>query len=393
MQITARRYDTLQPVTVSVNQGKIQRIELAQTTCDLAQVPWISPGFVDVQVNGYGGVDFNSPSLSAEDVARIGLSLNEFGVTRFCPTVTTDGFQSLRASLHAIANSCDQDPRAAERIAGIHLEGPYISPEDGPRGAHPRAHVRPPDWEEFRQLQDAAGGRIRLLTLSPEYEQAAEFIKQAVASGVTIAIGHTSANSDQIRSAVDVGATLSTHLGNGAHGQIRRHPNYIWDQLADDRLTASLIADGHHLPPEVVQVFVRAKSAERLILVSDITGMAGLPPGHYASCSLGAVEVLEDGRLVIAGQRQLLAGAALPITAGIANLLRYSDVDLAAAVKMASYRPAEVIGASQSSLQVGSTADLVLFKLPGADGVGPVGELNVVATLQAGELVYGKLDG
>jgi N-acetylglucosamine-6-phosphate deacetylase len=330
--------------------------------------------------------------LTVESVAGICLSLNQYGVTRFCPTVTTADFESLRVSLATIALACEQDRQVAERFAGIHLEGPYISPEDGPRGAHPRIHVRAPDWDEFSRLQEAAGGHIRLLTISPEYDQAADFIAAAVTSGVAVAIGHTSANSEQIRSAVDAGAKLSTHLGNGAHGTIRRHPNYIWDQLADDRLTASLIADGHHLPPEVLQVFIRAKSPQRVILVSDITGMAGLLPGRYESCSLGAVEVLEDGRLVIAGQRQLLAGAARPITSGIANVLKCRGIDLKMAVAMATSQPAELLGVPGVSLDEGLMADLVLFDLPGADGSGPVGDLTVRATLQAGELVYGKLD-
>jgi N-acetylglucosamine-6-phosphate deacetylase len=228
--------------------------------------------------------------------------------------------------------------------------------------------------------------------MSPEYDDASDFIARAVAAGTLIAIGHTNANSHQIRSAVNAGARLSTHLGNGAHGHIRRHPNYIWDQLAEDRLTASVIADGHHLPPEVLQVFLRAKTTRRLILVSDITGMAGLPPGRYESCSLGAVEVLDDGRLVIAGQRQLLAGAALPITAGIANMLKSADVSLAEAVDMASVRPAELIGITPPQLKAGAAADLLLFHLPGADGTEPVGRLTVAATLQAGELVHGTLE-
>src|SRR5690606_36313484 len=155
--------------------------------------------------------------------------------------------------------------------------------------------------------QDAAEEAIRLLALSPEHEGSDAFIANAVQSGVLIAIGHTQATSDQIRSAVDAGARMSTHLGNGAHPMLRRHPNYLWDQLAEDRLTASLIVDGHHLPPAVVKTFVRAKGAERCVLVSDVTGMAGMPPGRYDQTSIGPVEVLEDGRLVVAGQRQYLA--------------------------------------------------------------------------------------
>ena len=213
-----------------------------------------------------------------------------------------------------------------------------ISPPQTARGAHPREHCRRPDWAEFSGLQAAAGGRIRLLTLSAEFPESPGFIAQAKSSGVWVAIGHTSANSAQIRAAVDAGATLSTHLGNGSHRLLPRHPNYLWDQLAEDRLTAALIADGHHLPPEVVQTFVRAKSPERVLLVSDLSGMAGLPPGKYSTefCEL---EILDDGRLVVAGQRELLAGASRPIGVSVANVMRFAAVDLATAVGMATSAP------------------------------------------------------
>jgi N-acetylglucosamine-6-phosphate deacetylase len=392
MQITARRYDTRQVVGLRVQQGRIVDIQSGVHARQPTRLPWISPGFVDLQVNGYVGIDFNHPSLTVEDVGRICLALDRHGVTRFCPTVTTDAFSRLYSSVNTIARACEQRSDVADRVAGIHLEGPYISPDDGPRGAHPRAHVRAPDWDEFQRLQEAACGRIRILTLSPEYDGAADFIARVAATGVVVAIGHTCADTARIRSAVDAGARLSTHLGNGTHGLIHRHPNYIWDQLAEDRLTASLIVDGYHLPPEVVKTFVRAKSPQRVILVSDVTGKAGLPPGRYQSASLGAVDVLEDGRLVIAGQRQLLAGAALPISAGVANLLRFSDADLPTAIRMASSQPSVLIGETPTEIQVGAVADLVLFQLPGADGTGPVGELTVTATIHGGRLVFGTLD-
>ena len=178
---------------------------------------------------------------------------------------------------------------------------------------------------------------------------------------------------------------MSTHLGNGAHGQIRRHPNYIWDQLAEDRLIASLIVDGHHLPPSVVKSFIRCKTVERCVLVSDITGMAGMPPGMHENASLGKVEVLEDGRLVVPGQRQLLAGASLPIGVGIANVMRFADLDLATAINMATTGPANILSLTPVELAAGSAADLVLFDLPEDE------PLQVLATISGGELVHGSL--
>jgi N-acetylglucosamine-6-phosphate deacetylase len=242
-------------------------------------------------------------------------------------------------------------------------------------------------------LQEAADGLIRIVTMSPEYSGSARFIARAAASGVVVAIGHTSANSQQIQAAVEAGARLSTHLGNGAHAHLPRHHNYIWDQLAEDRLAASLIVDGHHLPAAVVRVFVRAKGASRCLLVSDITGMAGMPPGRYdMSCRGGAdVEVLQTGRVVIAGQYEQLAGAALPITYGVANVMRFAQVDLQTAVNMASLLPAELIGHEPGALEVGARANLVQFDLPQE----PAAPLHIRATMNCGELVWdgGMWDG
>jgi N-acetylglucosamine-6-phosphate deacetylase len=201
-----------------------------------------------------------------------------------------------------------------------------------------------------------------------------------------VAIGHTAATSEQIKAAVDAGARFSTHLGNGAHGQIRRHPNYIWDQLAEDRLWASLIVDGHHLPPPVVQSFVRAKTPQRCLLVSDITGMAGMPPGEYRGTSLGDVDVLEDGRLVVAGQRQYLAGASRPIGDGVANVMNFAGVDLKTAVEMASLRPAELMGLRPLDPAIGNAENLVLLRLHRASA--NFNSLEVLTTINHGEVVY-----
>jgi N-acetylglucosamine-6-phosphate deacetylase len=247
-------------------------------------------------------------------------------------------------------------------LPGIHVEGPFISPVDGPRGAHPPRHVRPPDWDEFQRLQDAAGGRIRILTLSPEYEGSAALIRRVADAGVIVSIGHTAATPEQVRAAVDAGATMSTHLGNGSHALIPRHHNYVWAQLADDRLTAGLIVDGHHLPPEVVKTFLRAKTPARCVLVSDVSGLAGLPPGRHRSemCDL---EILPDGKLVVAGQSEVLAGASAPLGTCVANVLRFGEVSLAEAIAMAATQPARLLGVAPGGLAPGDPADLILFDL------------------------------
>jgi len=382
MQVNARRYDNEQAVSIVVEGDHLASVTPLQDPP--AGLPLVAPGLVDLQVNGHGGQEFNDLDLTIDKVARVSCAMDADGVTRYCPTATTQSFDMLSHAMRVIHDACVQVPDVERRVACIHLEGPYLSSQDGPRGAHPLEHCREPDWNEFQRLQEAAGGRIGIHTVSPEYERSADFIRKVVDSGVLVAIGHTSASTDQIQAAVDAGATMSTHLGNGAHGQIRRHPNYIWDQLADDRLTASLIVDGHHLPAAVVKTFVRAKTIEKCVLVSDITGMAGMPPGLYENSSLGSVEVLEDGRLVVPGQRQLLAGASRPIGVGIATVMEYADVGLADAVVMASQRPASLIGLEPGCLEAGATADLVLFHLT-------EGRLDVQATVLGGERVYGEL--
>jgi len=400
MQFLARRYDTHELAVVEIHGERILRVRSAASQqATTSPVPWVAPGLVDIQVNGYGGQEFSSLELTPERVATIVRRHFAFGVTQLCPTLTTQSFEMLAHGMRAIDAACQSWPDVERAVAGIHLEGPYFSTEDGPRGAHPKEHCRRPDWEEFQRLQEAAGGRIVVLTMSPEFDESAEFIAHVVASGVTVAIGHTGADGAHVRAAVEAGAGLSTHLGNGAHRMLRRHPNYIWDQLAEDRLTASLIVDGHHLPPEVVKTFVRAKTPARCVLVSDVSGLAGLPAGRYTSsgCEL---EILPDGRLVIAGQDQLLAGASLPIGVGVANVMRFAGVDLKTAVDMASRQPAELVRTRTGGLCPGDWADLVLFDLPedlaGATAI-PSNDrtnagLTIRATIAAGRVVSGEVN-
>jgi N-acetylglucosamine-6-phosphate deacetylase len=386
--VVGRHYKTGRVVRVRLDRERIASVnEVADSTASSTAVPWIAPGFVDVQSNGYGGQEFSSPDLTVSHVVEIARRQATFGVTRFCPTVTTASRETITHALSTIVDACRAYGDVARVVAGIHLEGPYISAEEGPRGAHPIAHCRPPDWDEFQRFQDAAQGLIRIVTLSAEYSESRAFIRLAANSGVVVAIGHTAADSAQIAASVDAGARLSTHLGNGAHRLLRRHPNYIWDQLADDRLVASLIVDGHHLPPAVVQTFVRAKTPERCLLISDLSGMAGLPPGRYDT-ELCDLEILADGRLVIAGQDQLLAGASRGIDAGVANVMRFANVDLCTAVDMASNHPATLLGLPVNRLRPGDPADLVLFGLtPNTDGASD--RLDIHSTQSGGTILPG----
>ncbi len=363
MELLARRFDTAEPVKIHLAEGRIARIApLARPDIASDTLPWVAPGMIDLQVNGYGGQEFSSADLTTERVAAIVAAMDGFGVTRFCPTVTTQSFSCMAHALATLRRACEQSPRLAYRMPGFHVEGPYLTAEDGARGAHPLEHVHPPDFDEFQRLQDAAGGRIRILTMSVEFDGAAEFVRRVSETGVVVSIGHTAATPEQVAAAADAGARMATHLGNGSHAMQHRHRNYIWAQLADDRLTAGLICDGFHLPPYVVKVFVRAKGLGRCVLVSDLSGLAGLPPGTYQT-GLCDLEILQSGKLVVAGQRESLAGAGTPLGEGVANVMRFAGLSLADAIAMATVHPAHTIGLPMPRLAEGENADLVLFAL------------------------------
>jgi N-acetylglucosamine-6-phosphate deacetylase len=363
MDLIGRRYDTGELIRLEVVGDRVRGTSpVAVESHHANEHPWIAPALCDVQVNGYCGQEFSSAALTCEGVERIARQMDAFGIARSCPTVTTNRPEVMLHAVRTIAAACEASASAAYRLPGIHVEGPFISPVDGPRGAHPLAHVRPPDYDEFQRLQEAADGRIRILTMSPEYEGSAAFIRRVAQSGVIVAIGHTAASPEQIRAAADAGATMCTHLGNGSHALIPRHRNYLWAQLADDRLTASLIVDGHHLPPDVVKTFLRAKTPARCVLVSDLAGQAGLPPGRYRG-EMCELEVLPDGMLAVADQRELLAGASQPLGVCVANVLEFGAVSLAEAIAMASTSPARLLGIQPGGLEPGDPADLVLFDL------------------------------
>lgn len=294
------------------------------------------PGLCDLQVNGFAGVDFNSPATTEADVRRAIDRLRATGVTRFLPTLITSSLERFCQCARNLA----QTHHAA--IAGLHLEGPYIAAEDGPRGAHPHEHVVPASVDDFARRQDAAEGRIRLVTLAPEVPGGLALIDYLVARGVRVAIGHTAATPAQIRDAVKAGATLSTHLGNGCAQLLARHPNLLWEQLAADELHASLIADGHHLPPATMKVMVRAKTPARTILITDAVAAAGCTPGTY-ELNGEQVELSPEGRVSPPG-KPWLAGSSLTLDGAVANAVKFADVPFAAAWAMASTQPAQFLG-------------------------------------------------
>jgi N-acetylglucosamine-6-phosphate deacetylase len=378
MRIHAKHYATGEPVEVVIDHGRIASLgPPTDGPADLS-AGWVAPSFFDLQVNGSHGVSFNSEHLTADEVRRVADVCRARGAGGFCPTLITASANALAHGFATLARLCDADPELARAMPAFHLEGPYIAAEDGPRGAHPRDQVRPPDWDEFRRWQDAAGGRIRLVTLAPELPGALTFIERLTAAGVVVSIGHTAATPAVIAAAVSTGARLSTHLGNGAHAVLPRHPNYIWEQLAADGLWASVIADGHHLPPAVLKCVLRVKTPARTVLISDASSLAGLPPGRYPIWG-GEFEVRPEGKVVLPGTG-FLAGAAVFLDACVSHVLRLGLVDLREAVAMAAARPRDLLGLPVPRLEAGAPADLVAFDWqPGADlrvravsGGGPV---------------------
>jgi N-acetylglucosamine-6-phosphate deacetylase len=294
------------------------------------------PGLFDLQVNGFGGVDFNDPSVTADDVFQAITTMRAAGVTRFLPTLITSSFDRFAKCAKTLTRT------GFPEIVGLHMEGPYICSTSGTRGAHPREHAIAASIDDFSRRQEAAGGGIKLVTLAPEVRGAMTLIEKLVASGVRVAIGHTAATPEQIRDAVKAGATLSTHLGNGCASQLPRHPNFIWEQLASDELFASLIVDGHHLPPATVKAMVRAKTSKRIFLVTDAVAAAGCVPGTY-ELSGEQVVLSENGRVAQPG-KSWLAGSSATLFQVVANTVKFTGLPLEEVLPMASSQPAQFIG-------------------------------------------------
>lgn len=341
---------------------------------------YLAPAWIDLQVNGYAAVDYNSPLTPHEEIARSIHVLHSTGTSRFYPTVITGDRVGMTESLRNLAKA-----RAAlsegPAMEGFHVEGPHISPEDGPRGAHSLKYVREPDLDEYKGWQDATDGLVRLVTLSPEWPGAPKYIEAVVDDGCVVSIGHTKADGAQIQDAVRAGATKSTHLGNGAHQLLMRHPNYLWEQLVEDRLAAGLIVDGIHLGGTFVKAVLKAKGVGRCLLVTDASMPACATPGIY---KLGEqnVELTADNRVVLEGTSKL-AGSALRMDDAVPLVMKFTGISLAEACSMANRNPARVgrIAGRQRGIAPGERADLLQFRWDG-------NKITVLQTIRSGESVY-----
>lgn len=344
---------------------------------------YLSAGLVDLQINGYLHYDLNDGTVDAGRIAALTDAQLALGTTTYLPTLVTQSETNFLKGLEAVQEARARFPRVASAVPSVHIEGPFISRQDGPRGAHPTEHVRDADIAEYDRWQSASGGLVGLLTLSPHSDTAIDLVRHVAGQGVHVAIGHTDATPEQIHAAAEAGATLSTHLGNGIQALLARHPNPIWAQLADDRLTATFIGDGHHLPADTLKAMLRAKGLERSLLVSDVAAPGGLEPGIYQQTIGGRVQLWSNGRLGTPGT-PYLAGAALPLADDVARTITMTGLSLAEVLLLATANPGRFAG-GRGRLAVGERADLILFEWsPGAE------KIAVAKTYLAGELAWAR---
>jgi N-acetylglucosamine-6-phosphate deacetylase len=372
---------TQQRVEVSISEGYISGIRpIDISNGEPSEACYLAPGLLDIQVNGYGGVDFSQAGLTLDMVNWVTRELWKEGVVSYLPTVISGDPSVVKANLAILAGAMGVK-EISRSIAGVHLEGPYISAEDGYRGAHNACWIHPPKWEEFLTFYHAAQGHVVLITLAPEIDGALEFIHQARNLGIVIALGHHNAPARIINLAVESGAAITTHLGNGCANKIDRHINPLWPQLAEDRLMASIIADGAHLTPEELKVFYKVKGPKNLVLISDMTKLAGLPSGEYLWDQKKVL--LAEGRITYPDQG-VLAGSAMPLKKGMENMMQYTDCTLEETILMAATNPARLFKWNDRGLlEVGKTADIIQFNYQN-------GQISIIKTLIAGQVVFGK---
>jgi N-acetylglucosamine-6-phosphate deacetylase len=293
-------------------------------------------------------VDLSGADLAEEEVVRLCRELQQAGTTAFLPTLITSSTDRYRRNLPIIADVMDK-PEFQMQMLGIHLEGPFISPHDGARGAHNAEWTRMPDADFLERLIDWAHGKVKMLTLAADLDGAAELAQYATNRGITVALGHHTANEQQLANLVRAGATALTHLGNGIPAMLPRHDNAIWAGLANDELSATLIADGHHLPPSLLKTMIRAKGPERCILISDATALAGMPPGEYES--MDARVVLEEDGLLHNPATGYLAGSSATLLACANHLASLDLVTTRELVAMVFDNPLKLLGINPGKIR------------------------------------------
>jgi len=302
----------------------------------------LHPNLFDFQVNGFGGVDFQRDDLDEDDMSRAVAALDRHRTAGILFTLITDRIDDLCRKFERIESIRRHDERVAAVVKGYHLEGPWISSETGYYGAHPVEKVCLPSLADYRRLRDAAGGRLRLITLAPEVDGSLPVIEEATNDGIRVSIGHSNATEQAIDDAIQAGATLATHVGNAAPLQMHRHDNVIQRLLSRDELIACLIPDGLHLPPFVLKNYYRAKPKGKVFFTTDCMAAAGAGPGRY-TVGPHVVDVADDGIVHLPGEKRF-AGSSLTMDRAVENIVNWLDLDLESAIRTCSNLPAQHFG-------------------------------------------------
>lgn len=321
----------------------------------------LAPGFVDIHIHGGAGHDVMEADPAA--LPAIESLIAKHGVTSYLPTTVSAPLDHTLAALDRLAaaveqGGADQRNRRA-RPLGIHLEGPFIS--HAKRGVHPPEYLLAPSLALFDRFWQAARGQVKMMTIAPELDGAIEVIVEAARRGVCVSLGHSDADIKRARAGVAAGARHATHAFNAMRPLDHREPGIVGEMLTNEQLTADIIADGVHVDPAVVKLFLKAKGAEGAVLITDATAATGMPEGRYR---LGSFEVeVRDGRCMAGGK---LAGSVLTMDRAVRNVMRFADWDLQAALRLATRNPARVAGLQgRGEIEPGCAADLVVLTADG----------------------------
>jgi N-acetylglucosamine-6-phosphate deacetylase len=347
----------------AVSSRKEQTVPANARVVDFADAI-LAPGFIDIHIHGGAGLDVMLASLL--ELPRLGMFLASHGVTGYFPTTVAAPLDQICTALERLADAIEaasvlvKDGDVRARPLGIHLEGPFLSHKR--RGVHPPENLVEPTVEIFERLWQAARGHISVMTIAPELPGAMEVIAEAVRRNVCVSIGHSDAAMPVAREAVDAGARHATHTFNAMRPLDHREPGIVAEVLTDDRISADIIADGIHLDPAIVQLFLRAKGIERAVLITDAISATGMPDGRY---QLGPMLVnVKDGKCTMDGK---LAGSVLTMDRAVRNVTEFAGWNLRDAVRTATFNPAKVVGLSerQGAIVSGAEANFVVLSPAG----------------------------
>ncbi|MCY3023894.1 MAG: N-acetylglucosamine-6-phosphate deacetylase, partial [Planctomycetota bacterium] len=309
-KVNAGHYATGQPTRLRWRDGRVLHYEFAPVA---PKNLWLAPALFDLQVNGYGGVDFQRDGVTLDDLLSATRQLQTAGCARFLLTITTDPWPAMLARLKRFRELRAQSPELRAAIAGWHIEGPFLSPEPGFCGAHDPSVMCDPTPQHIRELCEATAGDPVLLTVAPERAGVLQAIAQAAAQGIRVSLGHTNASAEAIRAAVAAGAVSFTHLANGCPQQLDRHDNILWRVFETPGLMVGLIPDQIHVSPALFRIIHRQLDAAHIWYTTDAVAPAGAPPGRY---KIGWLEVeVGPDQVVRQPGRTNFAGSALrPVT-------------------------------------------------------------------------------